>query len=108
MVRKTRLEKESPFLHRCAVGRLALGLMFEVKGEGPAFEAAFRNVDEKEARSKDYWASLDEPCPKCSSTMRVRTHKGKGLPKRNPTWSSALGKHVCAVCAEKSRGRIAS
>ena len=84
------------------VGRIVLGLFFEILGEGPSFEAAFRDADERAARERDFQASCDEPCPDCGATIRVRTHKGKGNHARHPTWDPAAKRHVCAACAKTS------
>jgi hypothetical protein len=93
--------------HTHRVGRVALGLFFEVLGEGPTFEAAFDDVDLRAARDRDFHASCDEPCPECCATMRVRTHKGTGNHQRHPTWDPAAKRHVCAVCAKTIARRSA-
>lgn len=38
---------------RCSVGRLALGLFFEVLGEGDTFESAFADADERARRDHE-------------------------------------------------------
>lgn len=90
------------------VGVVQLGMFFEIKASGPTWEAAFRVVDEKDAREHDFYESLDQPCPECCATMRYRTNKGPGLHKHTPTWSPSLKKHVCAVCVAREKAAAPS
>jgi hypothetical protein len=53
----------------CTVGKIVLGLMFGVEGQGPTFEAAFRDVDTKEIRRAKWSEAEGQPCPDCSRTM---------------------------------------
>ena len=63
----TKLKAEGPT--RCTVGKIVLGMMFGVEGQGPTFEAAFRDVDTKHERHTKWHEAEGQPCPDCSRTM---------------------------------------
>lgn len=67
----TKLKAEGPT--RCTVGKIVLGMMFGVEGQGPTFEAAFRDVDTKEIRRAKWHEAEGQPCPDCARTMTKET-----------------------------------
>lgn len=56
---------------RCSVGKIVLGLMFGVEGQGPTFAAAYRDLDTKHERSQLWQEAKGQPCPDCSRTMQA-------------------------------------
>jgi len=47
---------EKRFLHKASVGRVMMGMFFEVLGEGDTWEEAFRNADKRAEDDKARYA----------------------------------------------------
>lgn len=67
----------------CKVGRIELGMFFAIKGSGETFEAAFADVDNREARDR---ASYCRSRNSHGETRRCRSCKYRG-----PTEREGLG-----------------
>jgi len=92
-----------------SVGHIDLGLFFSIEGEGPTWEAAFRDIDERKIRRELFDEARDQPCPVCFRTMR--TKYDPKLPKekrylRYPMWTASHDRYECGRCAAKAKAAV--